>query len=214
MKRPTATAVGRNARQTAAKCGKDRTREICPDRRESPGNRRESDVDGTRLKIVVSPVRVRVSPSQTPRSRMPPVFTSCGCNATRTSRTMPEIVVSSVRVKRAGCGSTTGVPVRRRRADLLRERAVQYAPSPFCLLFLEPTRAFALIPPGFAHERVLRGHGGGVELVLEVDDLDAALRRVEEAGHALADGLQPRPRRRRDFPIVDPGGYYVRVIIG
>ena len=50
--------------------------------------------------------------------------------------------------------------------------------------------------------------------MLEVDDLDAALRRVEEAGHALADGPQPRPRGRRDFPIVDPGGYYVRVIIG
>jgi catechol 2,3-dioxygenase-like lactoylglutathione lyase family enzyme len=61
--------------------------------------------------------------------------------------------------------------------------------------------------PGFTQERVLRGHGAGVEIVLEVDDLDAALRRVEETGHTLAEGLQPRPWGLRDFRIVDPDGY-------
>jgi uncharacterized glyoxalase superfamily protein PhnB len=50
--------------------------------------------------------------------------------------------------------------------------------------------------------------------VLEVDDLDAVLRRVEETGHTLAEGLQPRPWGLRDFRIVDPDGYCVRVTTG
>jgi predicted enzyme related to lactoylglutathione lyase len=66
-------------------------------------------------------------------------------------------------------------------------------------------------PPGFSQERLAGNRGSGVEIVLEVDDLDAALARVERAGAPLAAPLQQRPWGLRDFRLADPDGYYLRV---
>src|SRR5215218_4973798 len=62
MKRQTTLAVCRNVDQTNAKSGKTRTRENIGGGRESPANWPDSALKAARLKIVVSPVRVRVSP--------------------------------------------------------------------------------------------------------------------------------------------------------
>ena len=58
-----------------------------------------------------------------------------------------------------------------------------------------------------AHERV----GGGVELVLEVDDIDARHRHVVGQGWPLSAPLTRRPWRLTDFRVTDPDGYYWRV---
>ena len=51
----------------------------------------------------------------------------------------------------------------------------------------------------------------GVELVLEVDDLDEEHARVTAAGWPLAEDLTDRPWGLRDFRLLDPSGYYWRV---
>ncbi|WP_169581206.1 MULTISPECIES: VOC family protein [Microbacterium] len=51
----------------------------------------------------------------------------------------------------------------------------------------------------------------GVELVLEVDDLDGARRRVLEAAWPIDEDLQERPWGLRDFRLVDPCGHYWRL---
>ena len=53
--------------------------------------------------------------------------------------------------------------------------------------------------------------GLGVEIVMEVDDLSAAHRRVLNSGHTVFEPPQQRPWGLRDFRIVDPDGYYLRV---
>jgi lactoylglutathione lyase len=65
--------------------------------------------------------------------------------------------------------------------------------------------------PGFTQERVSAGRGAGVEIVLEVDDLDAVRKQVEAARYPIAEPLQDRPWGLRDFRLLDPGGYYLRV---
>ena len=65
--------------------------------------------------------------------------------------------------------------------------------------------------PGFTQARLERDRGAGVEIVLEVDDLDAELERVARSGHALAEPPRQRPWGLRDFRIADPDGYYLRV---
>ncbi len=50
-----------------------------------------------------------------------------------------------------------------------------------------------------------------MEIVLEVEDLEAAL---ADAAHAVAEPLQDRPWGLRDFRVSDPDGYYVRVTEG
>lgn len=51
----------------------------------------------------------------------------------------------------------------------------------------------------------------GVELVLEVDDVDLERARVDAAGWPVVDDLQPRPWGLRDFRVLDPDGYYWRI---
>ena len=51
----------------------------------------------------------------------------------------------------------------------------------------------------------------GVELVLEVDDVVAERDRVTAAGWPLAEDLQDRPWGLKDFRILDPAGYYLRI---
>ncbi len=51
----------------------------------------------------------------------------------------------------------------------------------------------------------------GIELVLEVADLDAERDRILAAGWPLADDITPRPWGLRDFRLLDPDGHYWRV---
>lgn len=51
----------------------------------------------------------------------------------------------------------------------------------------------------------------GTELVLEVDDVEAELAKVEEAGWPVEEGLQQRPWGLVDFRVLDPAGYYLRI---
>jgi catechol 2,3-dioxygenase-like lactoylglutathione lyase family enzyme len=65
--------------------------------------------------------------------------------------------------------------------------------------------------PGFTQERLAAGRGAGVEIVLEVEDLDVALAAVRAAGHPLAAEPADRPWGLRDFRLTDPDGYYLRI---
>jgi predicted enzyme related to lactoylglutathione lyase len=51
----------------------------------------------------------------------------------------------------------------------------------------------------------------GVELVLEVDDLDAEFESVRQAGGEVTEGISEQPWGLRDFRICDPDGYYLRI---
>jgi uncharacterized glyoxalase superfamily protein PhnB len=51
----------------------------------------------------------------------------------------------------------------------------------------------------------------GAELVLEVDDVDAAHQRAAGSGWPIAGGVTEQPWGLRDFRLFDPDGYYVRV---
>jgi catechol 2,3-dioxygenase-like lactoylglutathione lyase family enzyme len=51
----------------------------------------------------------------------------------------------------------------------------------------------------------------GVELVLEVDDLEADYARVTAARWPLAEDLAARSWGLRDFRLLDPSGYYWRI---
>ena len=61
-------------------------------------------------------------------------------------------------------------------------------------------------------QAALRGpRGTGAEIVLEVADVDACFRRVVDGEQPVADTLRDRPWGARDFRIVDPDGYYLRI---
>jgi hypothetical protein len=47
--------------------------------------------------------------------------------------------------------------------------------------------------PGFTQERLAGVRGAGVETVLEVDDLQAALARVDRTGRSVAEPIHPCP---------------------
>ena len=56
--------------------------------------------------------------------------------------------------------------------------------------------------------------GVGVEIVIEVDDVDAAFGRARDAALAHGGQVEPlaaRPWGQTDFRLIDPDGYYVRV---
>ena len=58
----------------------------------------------------------------------------------------------------------------------------------------------------------LQGRRGiGIELVIEVDDVESACRMVTEASHPVLVPLGERPWGLRDFRIVDPDGYFLRI---
>ena len=67
--------------------------------------------------------------------------------------------------------------------------------------------------PGFTQDRLADSdrRGAGVEIVLEVEDVDAAFEAVRGAGWAVAEPLRARPWGLRDFRLPDPDGYYLRV---
>jgi lactoylglutathione lyase len=53
--------------------------------------------------------------------------------------------------------------------------------------------------------------GLGVEIVLEVDDVEEFQQRVAASGHPILEPLRDRPWGLRDFRISDPDGYYLRM---
>jgi lactoylglutathione lyase len=63
------------------------------------------------------------------------------------------------------------------------------------------------------HPVSLTGHapGRGVELVIEVADIEGAYEHARASGVAIASELQPQPWGLIDFRLHDPDGYYVRV---
>ena len=62
-----------------------------------------------------------------------------------------------------------------------------------------------------ADARAARLPPAGVELVLEVDDVVGERDRVVAAGWPLSEDLQDRPWGLRDFRVIDPAGYYLRI---
>lgn len=58
-----------------------------------------------------------------------------------------------------------------------------------------------------AHERP----GRGVEIVLEVDDIDALYAHVQAQSWPISSPLQRQSWGLRDFRLVDPDGYYLRL---
>jgi catechol 2,3-dioxygenase-like lactoylglutathione lyase family enzyme len=72
------------------------------------------------------------------------------------------------------------------------------------------------VGPGFTRRRLHADRGAGVEIVLEVDDLQEliALYRNWRARGVVADALQDQPWGLQDFRVVDPDGYYLRVTHG
>ena len=51
----------------------------------------------------------------------------------------------------------------------------------------------------------------GVEIVLEVDDVDVECSRIEETGWPIATGLHSQPWGLVDFRLHDPDGHYIRI---
>ena len=63
----------------------------------------------------------------------------------------------------------------------------------------------------FGRDIATRRRGLGVEIVLEVDDVEGWRDRVVASGHPIFEPLLDRPWGLRDFRIADPDGYYLRV---
>ena len=73
--------------------------------------------------------------------------------------------------------------------------------------------AAAGLPPHhyFKQPALAAARGIGVELVVEVDDVELACRIVVQARHPVLTPLRDRPWGQRDFRIADPDGYYLRI---
>ncbi len=63
----------------------------------------------------------------------------------------------------------------------------------------------------FTRHKLRANRGMGVEIVLEVADLEAEHARVRATGYPLLDALQDRPWGLADFRLADPDGYYLRI---
>jgi lactoylglutathione lyase len=92
--------------------------------------------------------------------------------------------------------------------DLVRDE--RDSPHPYAAVALGSVqigavRAWAAVDPA------TRNLPGGVEIVIEVDDLAAAHRRVVDGGWPLAEDLVERPWGLTDFRVLDPAGYFLRI---
>ena len=72
------------------------------------------------------------------------------------------------------------------------------------------------LPPGhhFRPSHFTGPRGVGVEIVVEVDDIEAAFTRALDAAvnqGGQVESLTARPWGQTDFRLIDPDGYYVRV---
>jgi lactoylglutathione lyase len=66
----------------------------------------------------------------------------------------------------------------------------------------------------FSREQLAGPRGVGLEIVIEVDDVDRAYALAAPEAERHGGGIEPlgeRPWGTRDFRLVDPDGYYVRV---
>jgi predicted enzyme related to lactoylglutathione lyase len=66
-------------------------------------------------------------------------------------------------------------------------------------------------PRPAAVDPTLRRPPVGVEIVLEVDDLDEEFALVQQSGWPIDAPIVEQPWGLRDFRIVDPEGYYLRI---
>lgn len=53
--------------------------------------------------------------------------------------------------------------------------------------------------------------GVGVEITIEVDDVDAVYATAQEAGLRIVKPIQDRDWKARDFRLADPDGFFVRI---
>jgi catechol 2,3-dioxygenase-like lactoylglutathione lyase family enzyme len=69
---------------------------------------------------------------------------------------------------------------------------------------------------GFTRQRLTGDKGAGVEIVLELDDLDTLQALYERCRlrAAISEPLQLRPWGLYDFRLTDPDGYYLRLTHG
>jgi lactoylglutathione lyase len=66
--------------------------------------------------------------------------------------------------------------------------------------------------PVFTRGRLAGVRGAGVEIVLEVRDVEAALQAVVRSdGDRVVEPLRDRPCGLCDFRVTDPDGYYLRI---
>ncbi len=66
----------------------------------------------------------------------------------------------------------------------------------------------------FSREHLAGARGVGVEIVIEVDDIDGAYAVASSEAERNQGRIEPlgdRPWGARDFRLIDPDGYYVRV---
>jgi lactoylglutathione lyase len=63
----------------------------------------------------------------------------------------------------------------------------------------------------FGREIATLRRGLGVEIVIEVEDVEGWHERVADSGHPILEPLQERPWGLRDFRVSDPDGYYLRI---
>ena len=63
----------------------------------------------------------------------------------------------------------------------------------------------------FTREIASLRRGLGAEIVLEIDYVDEWYRRVSGCGYPVFEPPQDRPWGLRDFRVVDPDGYYLRL---
>ena len=66
-------------------------------------------------------------------------------------------------------------------------------------------------PGGVAADRAERRPPAGVEIVLEVADVEAERERVRRAEWPIEEDITRQPWGLRDFRLLDPSGYYVRL---
>ena len=92
--------------------------------------------------------------------------------------------------------------------ELVRDERAE--PSPYVALTRGQVRSGAAARPEIPR-REDRRPPVGVELVLEVDDVDGERGRIAATGWPLAEDLTQRPWGLRDFRLLDPGGYYWRI---
>ena len=84
-------------------------------------------------------------------------------------------------------------------------------PSPYVSLQRGSVRVGAARRAVVPDARAARLPPAGVELVLEVDDVVAERDQITAAGWPIAEDLRDRPWGLRDFRVLDPAGYYLRI---
>jgi lactoylglutathione lyase len=63
----------------------------------------------------------------------------------------------------------------------------------------------------FRPEIDIQRKGLGVEIVLEVDNVEEEYKKVQSSGYPITEELQEQDWNLIDFRIVDPDGYYLRI---